>query len=451
MGNSKRVRVVAFDMKQMATRWIRTLVLASLALAALGGLVLADPFDRNDYDSCPSSQRLEGVTGLDVARTDNADEIQVSWDALSADTLGLGSLTFNTVITVIVEDDDNNHKITSVNKALGTTSVTLEDIDLARDLDVSVALTYGDHVISDIVSKAFTSGLEGPQFYGSFYRIGAVPAGGVIAGTAPLMVASPATMTQGRFYYLGFGEAFGEVEGGSGTASRFRVGLRHGSGEKPDDADFDHFRLRIENSQGDDLLGYDARTLGGDYNMRVLTVGSLTEEEDGTLILATDPNFDSYSFSNIHEANTLNSDAAPFVSVPSIRAAGVLELRGLAAEMEVDVATLQFAPGPDGYYELPDDIFDLDGSYTITAWAEDEDNHQISPTSAITFNVQRGMAAGRDRLTLAIVSGPDRSKLNTRAPGMTAPPAPTPGPTPTDTDTGTDGDTGTGDRERAAG
>ncbi len=232
------------------------------------------------------------------------------------------------------------------------------------------------------------------------------------------MVTSPATMTQGRFYYLGFGEAFGEVEGGSGTASRFRVGLRHGSGETPDDADFDHFRLRIENSQGDDLLGYDARTLGGDYNMRVLTVGSLTEEEDGTLILATDPNFDSYSFSNIHEANTLNSDAAPFVSVPSIRAAGVLELRGLALEMEVDVATLQFAPGPDGYYELPDDIFDLDGSYTITAWAEDEDNNQISPTSAITFNVQRGMAAGRDRLTLAIVSGPDRSKLNTRAPGM---------------------------------
>ncbi len=74
------------------------------------------------------------------------------WNALLAGMLGLGSLSFGTVIV----EDDANKKITAVNKALGTASVTLDGIDLARDLDVSATLTYDGDVISDMVSEAFT-------------------------------------------------------------------------------------------------------------------------------------------------------------------------------------------------------------------------------------------------------------------------------------------------------
>ncbi len=78
------------------------------------------------------------------------------------------------------------------------------------------------------------------------------------------------------------------MEGGGGTASRFRIGVRHGSGATPGDADFDHFRLRIADSRGNDVLGCDARTLGGDYDTRVLTVASRTQDADGNIIaLAT--------------------------------------------------------------------------------------------------------------------------------------------------------------------
>ncbi len=127
------------------------------------------------------------MTGLAVERTDEADEIRVSWDALTVETLGLGRLSFATVMTVIVEDEANNRKIKEVHEALGTSSVTLDGIDLARDLDVSVALTYNGYVISDIAIQAFTSGLQGPEFYGRFHRIGTVPGGGVIAGGSFLL------------------------------------------------------------------------------------------------------------------------------------------------------------------------------------------------------------------------------------------------------------------------
>ena len=48
--------------------------------------------------------------------------------------------------------------------ALGDTSLVVDDIDFTKALTVSVAVTLGDYVISDIAEADFTSGMPKPRF-----------------------------------------------------------------------------------------------------------------------------------------------------------------------------------------------------------------------------------------------------------------------------------------------
>ena len=70
----------------------------------------------------------------------------------------------------------------------------------------------------------------------------------------------------GTFYYLGFNDLFDNWYAETGVeqrpkSPRFRVGLQHGaSGVNADDADFENYRIVIEDSSGD-LLSYQAETV----------------------------------------------------------------------------------------------------------------------------------------------------------------------------------------------
>ena len=74
----------------------------------------------------------------------------------------------------------------------------------------------------------------------------------------------------GTFYYLGFNDLFDNwyvaTRGAptvdqSPSSPRFRVGLRHGNEALvAGDADFENYRIVIEDSSGD-LLGYQAETV----------------------------------------------------------------------------------------------------------------------------------------------------------------------------------------------
>ena len=130
-----------------------------LIFGSLGGLTLArDAFD-NDYEDCPASTRLDAVGGLTIDRTDEDDEIRISWDALDTTVLSsLGPNGYRARLTIIVDGEDAR------NVALGDTSLVVDDIDFAEDLTVSMAITLGDFVISDIREADFTSGLPGPRF-----------------------------------------------------------------------------------------------------------------------------------------------------------------------------------------------------------------------------------------------------------------------------------------------
>ncbi len=56
-----------------------------------------------------------------------------------------------------------------------------------------------------------------------------------------------------------------------------------------------------------------------------------------------------------------------------------------------------YADSPVEYFDFPSDVFESDGSYTIKAWAEDDDGTRISPQASIKLGAQeRESADGRD-------------------------------------------------------
>ena len=59
--------------------WVLAVV---LFLGAVAGLSLAEDAYDNDYMDCPSGTRLDAVSGLTIDRTDDGDELRVSWEAL---------------------------------------------------------------------------------------------------------------------------------------------------------------------------------------------------------------------------------------------------------------------------------------------------------------------------------------------------------------------------------
>ena len=131
--------------KGLSLRLSLVALVVVLVFGALGGFSLArDAFDA-DYNDCPAATRLDAVDGLTIDRTDEEDEIRISWDSLdTADLSSLGPNGYKARLTVIVDGEDAR------NVALGDTNLVIDGIDFAEDLTVSVAITLGDYVISDI-------------------------------------------------------------------------------------------------------------------------------------------------------------------------------------------------------------------------------------------------------------------------------------------------------------
>ncbi len=354
-------------------------LLATLVLGALGGGALAgnDLFD-DGYKDCPASTRLDALTGVRVVRTDKDSELKVEWDTPNPAAWNLGGYT--AAITVIVDAAGVDPQ--EQNLALGASSVLFKGIDTAKKWDVQVAVTDRKYVISDIVEDTFISGVKKPQFSGKFMQGG---------------------KEVGDFYYLGFNAFFDNwyVDNNMSKPNnpKFRVGLRHSTAD-PDDAKFDHFRIRIEDEDGDNVLGFDAATIKDSiYSDRVFVLGSGSTD---SLTGQTHKNISNIRKSNRFDPSTpaaheaTSTTTAPIWATeaadgeaenfPTIGAFRRLSYTSLASD-KVMAARL-YAPVPEAIYDLPNDIFERDGSYTITAWAENKDDEQISPRATITISVQ---------------------------------------------------------------
>ena len=478
--------------KGLSLRLSLVTVVVVLIFGTLGGFSLArDAFD-TDYDDCPAATRLGAIDGLTIDRTDEDDEIRVSWEALDGTSLSsLGPNGYRARLTVIVDGEDAR------NVALGDTNLVVGGINFAEDLTVSVAVTLGDYVISDIAEADFTSGMPAPRFTSDVFvsanaitnveqaraddagdrladkaefdywrkTLIVLPAeGGIeaaelataaeqivqrigpdtadadarqlalaaIDGTSNHQPTGDGAPTQdlataagnaavdpvidgddepvkvgqkvtdlGTFYYLGFNDLFDNwyIDSRSSLQSprtpKFRVGLRHGAeGLEAEDADFENYRIVIEDSSGD-LLGYQAETVDakGTYGGSKIVFG------DAAALLTT-VQVTVKDFSNIRLSNKVTENGAllsPYFSRTEIVATNPLGRNDIAlgnigkVDAKANVfppATQVYADAPVEYYDFPEDVFESDGSYTIKAWAEDGDGTRISPQASIVLGAQ---------------------------------------------------------------
>ena len=410
-----------------------------LIFGALGGMSLArDAFDA-DYDDCPAVTRLDSVDGLTIDRTDEDDEVRVSWDALDAATLSkLGPNGYRARLTVIVEGQN------AMNVALGDTSLVVDDIDFTKELTVSVAVTLGDYVISDIAEADFTSGMPKPKFKTNIY----VSANAIDTDTAddpntdedetvvatdddkPLEVDNK-IVVKGEFYYLGFNDLFDNwyvsaqpaVEAErvrvSPRTSKFRVGLAHGDGDLvPADANFENYRITIEDSSGD-LLGYQAETVssGRTYGSNKIVFGEgtavdglvdngdtgVTDADDLTNIRLSNRVTDGNAVSPYYARTLALENPAGAESDLSYGNAGLVD----AAANLFPLVNVLYADSPVEYYDFPSDVFDADDRYTIKAWAEDDDGTRISPQASIELSVLEGEFVTDSNYDGYIIEGTD--------------------------------------------
>ncbi len=389
---------------------------AGLALAAglIGipsfGVWGRDAFDAEHVD-CPVAQRLPAVADLTVARTEQADELTVSWRPPTSDSWeALGDLRYRARITAIVES--KGYAPVMRTAPLGADSVTFDNLPLTAELAISVALTGETHVLShvadthfvlsDIAAAEAVSSMAAPEFCTPFYVAPyATTEGGVLTGGTIPEVVAHAQKTAGRFYYLGFGPAFRNY---AEAQDFFRVGLAHGGPVDLDRIDFSHYRLRLEREDEGEIAGFRPATVSGaSYDAQVLHV-----HVDWDAAALRDPEF---PFATLRETARATGKAA----VPALyevrdlfpvalqrephHAAAVDEPRlgrwslTAAAGPHAVRNLIAFAPGPHAYYDFPRDLFALEGVYTLTAWAEDTDGARISPSRSLTMRL--GMESSR--------------------------------------------------------
>lgn len=364
--------------------WVLAVV---LFLGAVASLSLADDAFDEDYLDCPSGIRLDAVSGLAIDRTDDGDELRVSWEALDTVALvsRLGPNGYLAKFTVIVE----NGGVQSMNVALGETTLLVEGIEFTKELTVSVAITQGDYLISDIAEAEFTSGMPAPKFSTTLR---------VEDGT----VSEDKTLANTNFYYLGFNDLFDNWYVVSSSPEiitrpntpKFRVGLAHGLGTdktKAKDAGFSNYRITIEDPNGDHI-GYQAKTVDAEKTY----AGPIYFGNVAANAVKNEAGFPrGGKFTNVRLSTRLeNGPASPYygtvhasatpLGVPglSFGNAGFGEPAGLVNAV--------YAVPPVEYFDFPFDVFEVDGNHTIKAWAENEDGDRISSTASITLSTQEG-------------------------------------------------------------
>ena len=160
--------------KRIITTFVLLFVAVGVTVQARGSL-----FD-DEYTSCHWSMRFRGeqfVSNLVVTRdSQEADQINVSWDSTDPENWGLGSNNWDTTFTLIVTDgtkvlnDDGDlvDDIIHSSYSLKTNSASFEGIDPGTDVQVELAIVVsepdGDYVISDVLEASIAQSLLAPSF-----------------------------------------------------------------------------------------------------------------------------------------------------------------------------------------------------------------------------------------------------------------------------------------------
>ncbi len=416
---------------------IGLLVLAAvLALAGLGGPALAagDLFD-DDYADCPHKTRLRDgqIADLTVARdAEEEDHVNVAWAATDPATWGLGSNAYSTSLVVILDDGGDLETRTL---ALGSRTATFEGVATGTEVTVQMAIVVdtaeGDYLISDTLEQSIHQSLTEPSFSRAWRRVTALgdsdaTAPGVQLHEGDVPFASKA-LKAGRMYYVGYNENFGNYKSHDDAlvtapaTARLRIGLAHADQETDgarDDVDFQAYILRIVDADGDVVAeGDDVATVESRYGGRDITYD---HDGDGTadrpLILplnlflygrAVGYSFDDadkvggHALSNVRIVDggditpaAHRDDAAPatdaillapgYLSRFAVDSFGVATVNTVTGVVGVLPAVNEvYAKPPDEHRDFPLDTLASDETYTISAWAVNDDDEVISPVAKL--------------------------------------------------------------------
>ena len=377
-------------------RLLRMVLLVLLALAVVGGGGLAggDLFD-DDYRDCPHQTRLRDgqIADLSAARdAEEADEVVVSWAGTDPVTWGLGGNAYDTSLVLLLDDGGSDPHIQKL--ALARRKATFEGIRTGAEVTVQMAIVVdtadGDYLISDILEADIHQSLTKPEFKDDFRR--------------RLDNAGNTEATGGVLYFVGYNENFTNYRAVAGESfvtlpatERLRIGLRHGG--EDDDAreavDFDAYRLRITDSdgdvvpEGDDVATVAAADVGRTqsgftfpYSQLHLIVGRIISPDTTTRFSTVRINDNGEILAPIHDGGPRPpSDffARPVGVPPTELAARPVSFIATAFPFSNDISV----PYPDEFRDFPTDVLVSDETYTLTAWAVNEDGEVISPVQSL--------------------------------------------------------------------
>ena len=483
-------------MKSTTVRIGLLVLVAVLALTGLGGTALAagDLFD-DGYKDCLHKTRLRDgqIADLSVNRdSDDETHVNVSWTATDPATWGLGPNAYRTSLVVILDDDSSDTETETL--SLGSRKTNFEDVETGVEVTVQMAIVVdtadGKYLISDILEKSIFQSLTEPVFAGDVLRVTAKEVLAVTAkaaSTTPSLPAVPAvagiphtseTVANGKFYYVGYNENFGNYQAETGlktrpTTPRLRIGLVHGGEDDNarDDVNFAAYILRIVDEDGDVVSeGDDVATVESNYGTVSLpacreasgagetaisaiddcvtaagfnTAGDSFEVVLGALgarqayqlprkliLGATDDSLkdNKVKFSNmrvneggeilqpLHNVPFTLDAITPTPAPPNDEALITIRIDRLAVHddeptgavtddnrnlrswstLDVDDVDGQvYVEPPDEYRDFPIDVMSSDETYTITAWAINDDDEVISPVQSLEVhlvNTEHGAA-----------------------------------------------------------
>ena len=415
------------------THWLRSAWLALLALALLSGgsFAAGDLFD-DDYHDCPAKTRLRDgqIADLTLARdAEEEDHVNVAWEATDPATWGLGANAYHTSLVLLLDDGGD---LASKTLSLGTRKATFSGVAPGKNVKVQMAIVVdaaeGDYLISDILEASVHQSLTAPSF----------STGWIIEDLHPVLVSVPnfpkpgdfPMPDLGRLYYIGYNANFGNYRAGADltfstypSTPSLRIGLAHG-GEDDDareDVKFDAYVIRLMGEDGDVVPeGDDVRTVvsnyGQGYQSALTPDGNIGGYFDKQLVVNLDRSSSGYDPATLVArtpagvaVRALLDSHGPIVNVrindggtitppmnrnPLLRWMTPDQPPGLipphsplstvvALSIGVPEMGTVYARPPDAHRDFPIDVLASDRTYTIEAWAVNEDRAVLSPKATL--------------------------------------------------------------------
>ena len=420
--------------------------LFSLIIASGTGLAAGDLFDDFTNCPIKTRIREGQISGLTVTRDANdADEVNVSWTGTDPDTWSLGSNAFRAALVVILDDGARHNQDFALDTRKATFDGIRTGVQVTAEMAVVVDTPNGSFVASDILRTSVNQSLTEPSFGGKWHQL-IEEVGGNRHDTRDLDPDTPGHQYDteriggGMMYYIGYNENFANYTEGtanyrhSPSTQRLRIGLAHSDNETDgarDDVDFDAYVIRIVDADGDVVPeGDDMSTVESYYgvgrnsltDLGIQTPNKLfvhdlnhiqypTFSDKGTIIIRKDLNNFYYETDFVYDANVHNDtglelnnvrvvDGSKITPAMHLLPATVLRRRDnrevsppSIVIMKIDTtgdgqtgwrdAGQIFANPPDEHRDFPIDTLESDETYTLTAWAVNEDDEVISPVTTL--------------------------------------------------------------------